>query len=65
MIEVTIDQLAAELGMDRLELRRTGPLTPEQVWHRYAVPALWATWAPHIVGVDYPAKRLRAAAMAG
>lgn len=30
------------------------------MWHRYAVPALWATWAPHIVGVDYPVERLRA-----
>ncbi len=30
------------------------------MWRRYAEPALWATWAPHIRGVDYPLARLLA-----
>jgi hypothetical protein len=35
-----------------------GPATPEQAWERYAVPALWSTWAPQIRRVDYPSPRI-------
>src|SRR3954471_22248532 len=37
MIEVTIDQLAAELGMDRLELRRKNFIDPDSFPHATAV----------------------------
>jgi len=37
MIEVTIDQLAAELGMDRLELRRKNFIDPASFPHETAV----------------------------
>jgi carbon-monoxide dehydrogenase large subunit len=37
MIEVTVDQLAAELGMDRLELRRKNFIQPDTFPHTTAV----------------------------
>src|SRR4051795_12821858 len=37
MIEVTIDQLAAELGMDRLELRRKNFIDPDSFPHEVAI----------------------------
>ena len=36
----------------------TGPLLPDEVWERYARPALWATWAPQIRSVDVGVERL-------
>ncbi len=33
-------------------MRVTGPAPVAVVWERYAVPACWAGWAPHIRGVD-------------
>ena len=32
----------------------TGPVPPDEVWERYARPALWPTWAPQIRSVDAP-----------
>lgn len=34
------------------DLRVTGPGPVAQVWERYAVPARWAQWAPHIRRVE-------------
>ncbi|GGM12559.1 SRPBCC family protein [Nakamurella endophytica] len=42
----------------RLRLTATGRATPDVAWERYARPALWPTWSPQIVSVDYPAARL-------
>ncbi|HEX8519196.1 MAG TPA: SRPBCC family protein [Pseudonocardia sp.] len=33
-------------------VRVAGRAPVERVWERYAVPARWAGWAPHIRGVD-------------
>jgi len=41
-----------------LTLHATGPLGPDAVWERYAVPARWSDWAPQITGVDLPVTRL-------
>jgi len=41
MIEVTIDQLAAELGMDRLELRRKNFIDPASFPHEVAVGVVY------------------------
>lgn len=30
------------------------------VWTRYLRPALWSTWSPQIVSVDYPGEQLAA-----
>ncbi|MDX6359160.1 MAG: hypothetical protein QOH37_2214 [Nocardioidaceae bacterium] len=42
--------------MTTLGVSASGPLAPDEVWERYARPALWQTWAPQIrrvaVGVD-------------
>jgi hypothetical protein len=38
--------------MTTLGVSATGPLAPEEVWERYARPALWQTWAPQIHAVD-------------
>ncbi|KYG50969.1 polyketide cyclase/dehydrase [Streptomyces sp. WAC04657] len=34
--------------MTSLTLRAEGPAPAENVWTRYAVPALWPTWSPQI-----------------
>src|SRR3712207_7069261 len=31
-----------------LTLHTTGPIGPDEVWERYAVPARWSQWAPQI-----------------
>ena len=46
--------------MTTLTLHATGPLGPDVVWERYAVPARWPDWAPQITGVELPASRLAA-----
>src|SRR6478752_3827684 len=48
MIEVTIDQLAAELGMDRLELRRKNFMDPASFPHETALGVVYDSG-------DYPA----------
>jgi len=35
-----------------------GPVHPDEVWERYAVPALWPTWSPQIRGVDCSTARI-------
>jgi Polyketide cyclase / dehydrase and lipid transport len=49
--------LADDRGVER-RTRVTGPLPPEQVWERYAVPARWPGWAPQIRAVDASAARI-------
>ncbi len=44
--------------MTPLTLRATGPVDPAEAWERYALPARWPEWAPHITGVDVPVTRL-------
>jgi hypothetical protein len=39
-------------------VRVTGAAPPDRAWERYALPARWATWAPHIRGVDASADRI-------
>ena len=46
--------------MTALTLHATGPLAPDEVWERYAVPARWPDWAPQITGVEVPVSRLAA-----
>jgi Polyketide cyclase / dehydrase and lipid transport len=41
-----------------LTLHATGPIGPDEVWERYAVPARWSQWAPQITGVEVPVSRL-------
>jgi hypothetical protein len=41
-----------------LTLHATGPIGPDEVWERYAVPARWSQWAPQITGVEVPVARL-------
>jgi hypothetical protein len=36
----------------------SGPVPPDEAWERYAVPALWPTWAPQISRVDATSARL-------
>ena len=44
--------------MTELTLHATGPIGPDEVWERYAVPARWSQWAPQITGVEVPVSRL-------
>jgi uncharacterized protein YndB with AHSA1/START domain len=44
--------------MTTLRTSVTGPTPPEEVWERYARPALWPTWAPQIQRVEVAAERL-------
>ena len=44
--------------MTTTTLHATGPVGPAEVWERYAVPARWRSWAPHITGVEFPLPRL-------
>lgn len=44
--------------MTTVTLHATGPVDPGEVWERYAVPARWPTWAPHLTGVEVAAPRL-------
>ena len=39
------------VGVER-GVRVTGSAPADRVWERYAQPARWATWAPHIRGVE-------------
>jgi len=48
MIEVLVDQLAAELGMDRLELRRKNFMAPDSFPHETAIGVVYDSG-------DYPA----------
>jgi hypothetical protein len=36
----------------------SGPLDPEAVWERYAVPTRWPEWLAQITGVDLSTPRL-------
>jgi hypothetical protein len=36
----------------------SGPLAPDRVWERYAVPDLWSTWSPQISRVDATTSRI-------
>lgn len=36
----------------------TGPLPPDEVWERYARPAVWSSWAPQIRDVEVEVDRL-------
>ena len=44
--------------MATLTLHATGPVDPAEAWERYAVPARWPEWAPHITGVEVTVARL-------
>jgi len=44
--------------MTTLYLAATGPRPSDEVWDRYARPALWSTWAPQIRRVDVDTERL-------
>lgn len=44
--------------MTTLTLHATGPVAPDEVWERYAVPGRWPEWAPQITGVSVPVDRL-------
>jgi len=44
--------------MTTLHLAATGPRAADEVWERYAQPALWSTWAPQIRRVDVDVERL-------
>jgi hypothetical protein len=44
--------------MTTLYLAATGPRAADEVWERYARPALWSTWAPQIRRVDVAVERL-------
>ena len=46
--------------MTRTGTAAEGPLPPEQVWERYARPALWSQWAPQIRSVDVDVDRMAA-----
>ncbi len=48
--------------MGHLTVYARGPLPAETVWERYAVPARWHTWAPHIRSVEYVGTRVSAGA---
>ncbi|MFF8558427.1 SRPBCC family protein [Streptomyces albidoflavus] len=37
---------------------RAGPVAQETAWERYARPALWSQWAPHIRRVETDAGRI-------
>ena len=42
----------------RRQLAIPGPVAPAVAWQRYAVPAVWSSWAPFITGVDADGPRL-------
>src|SRR6478672_9366767 len=44
--------------MATLPLSADGPREPGEVWERYAQPALWPSWAPHIRRVEVDVERL-------
>jgi hypothetical protein len=44
--------------MTTLYLAATGPRDAEEVWERYARPALWSTWAPQVRRVEVDTERL-------
>jgi hypothetical protein len=44
--------------MTTLYLAATGPRPADEVWDRYARPALWSTWAPQIRRVEVGTERL-------
>ena len=46
--------------MTTVTLHATGPVAPDEVWERYAVPARWSDWALQITGVELPVARLAA-----
>lgn len=45
-----------------LVLTASGDADPALAWERYARPARWPHWAPHIRSVDYPHRALTAGA---
>jgi hypothetical protein len=44
--------------MGTRELEVTGPLSPDAVWERYAVPGSWPDWLPQINRVELSTPRL-------
>lgn len=42
----------------RRRIGASGPLSPDQVWDRYAAPAAWSSWSPQISRVDATSTRL-------
>jgi polyketide cyclase/dehydrase/lipid transport protein len=44
--------------MASVTLRARGPADPAEAWERYAVPALWSSWAPQIQRVTASTDRL-------
>jgi hypothetical protein len=46
--------------MASVTLRACGAADAATAWERYAVPALWSSWAPQIQRVDASTDRLRA-----
>ena len=46
--------------MVAVTLTARGPRSADEVWERYARPAVWSEWAPQITGVDCSAQRLAA-----
>ncbi|MFD5025009.1 SRPBCC family protein [Streptomyces sp. NPDC058373] len=54
-------EAAAAPGTDAVATRtvsRAGPAPPDEVWERYARPALWSRWAPQIRRVETGADRI-------
>ena len=48
--------------MTTLYLAATGPSAADEVWERYAQPARWSDWSPHIRRVEGVGERLTAGA---
>ena len=44
--------------MTTIGVSASGPLDADEVWERYARPALWQTWAPQIRSVEVGVERL-------
>ena len=44
--------------MTTLHLAATGPTPAEEVWERYAQPALWSAWSPQVRRVEIVGDRL-------
>jgi hypothetical protein len=54
-------RIAFPAHRDRVSTRTlevTGPLDPQAVWERYAVPDRWPEWSPQISRVEMSAPRL-------
>ena len=47
-------------GVSTLTLHASGPVDPDEVWERYALPGRWPGWSPHILGVESSGARIAA-----